>query len=173
MKKVFLHGSLITGLLLMAGCGYTQRSVLPGGIRSIHVAVFKNAIPADRIYTYRPGLEMELTNAISRRFNFDGNLKVTSKDKADALLEGAIISYEQEPLRYTTADRPLENRLHLVADIKLVNLKTGQVMWHESNFSGSAIYEVNDEIGTRRVTAATDAVTELARNIVDRVVEDW
>jgi hypothetical protein len=160
-------------LLLLSGCGYTQRIILPQGIQTITVPTFRNAIPADQMYTYRPGLEMEITNAVIKRLNFDGNLKVDNENKADAKLEGAIISYEQEPLRYTSVDRPLENRLHLVVDIKLINLKTDQVIWHEANFSGSTLYELNDEQGTRRISAATDAVTDLARNIVDRIVEDW
>lgn len=166
-------GMIAGWILVMCGCGYTQRVVLPGGIQSVAVPTFKNAIPVEQIYTYRPGLEMEITNAVIRRFNFDGNLKVVPRERADAVLEGAIIAYDQEPLRYRSNDRPTENRLHLVVDIKLTNLKTGQVIFHEPNFSGTTIYEVNDEQGARRITAATDAVQDLARNIVDRVVEDW
>ena len=62
--------------------------VLPGGIKTIAIPTFKNAIPAAEIYTYRPGLEIDITNAVIKRFNFDGNLKVTAKEKADAILEG-------------------------------------------------------------------------------------
>ncbi len=106
---------------LAAGCGYTQHIVLPGGIESIAVPTFKNAIPAERIFTYRAGLEIDLTNAVIKRFNYDGNLKVVSEDKADAKLVGAIISYDQEGLRFTSLDRPQEMRLHLVVDVKLIN----------------------------------------------------
>ncbi len=157
----------------LSGCGYTQKVVLPGGIQTIYVETFKNAIPPQLIYTYRSGLEIDLTNEVIKRFNFDGNLKVVSEDKADAKLEGAIISYDQEALRFTSIDRPQELRLHLVVDFKLVNLKTNQVIFHESNFSGSTLFEPNDEQGLRRISAASDAVTELAKNIVNRVVEDW
>ena len=109
----------------------------------------------------------------AKRFNLDGNLKVVSEDKADAKLEGAIIAYEQETLLRTSTDQPQEMRLHLVVDLKLVKLKTGEVIWHEPNFSGSTLFAPNDEQGVRRISAATDAVTTLAKNIVDRVVEDW
>ncbi len=160
-------------LVWAAGCGYTQKVVLPGGIQTVYVQTFKNAIPASEIYAYRPGLEMDVTNAVIKRFNFDGNLKVTRKESADAILEGAIIAYEQEALRFTTADRPLEQRLHLVVDIKLINQKTGEIILHEPNFSGTTLFELNDEQGARRISAAEDAVSALAKNIVDRVVEDW
>lgn len=174
MKKWYpLITALISLPLFGFGCGYTQQIVLPGNIKTIHVETFKNAIPAEEIFTYRAGLEMDLTNAVIKRFNFDGNLKVVSEDKADAKLVGSIISYDQETLRYTTLDRPQELRLHLVVDIKLVNLKTGEVMWHEPNFSGSTLFEPNDEQGTRRISAASDAVQDCAENIVARVVEDW
>jgi len=160
-------------LISLTSCGYTQKVVLPGGIQTVYVQTFKNAIPAAEIYAYRPGLEMDLTNAVIKRFNYDGNLRITRKERADAILEGAIIAYEQEALRYTTADRPLEQRLHLVVDIKLINQKTGEVIFHEPNFSGSTLFELNDEQGARRISAAEDAVSALAKNIVDRVVEDW
>ncbi len=159
--------------VFLTGCGYTQQNVLPGGIQTIAVPTFRNAIPAERIFTYKSGLEIDLTNAVIRRFNFDGNLKVVSEDKADAKLEGAIISYDQETLRFTSVDRPQELRLHLVVRLKLINLKTGGVMWEEANFSGSTLFEPNDEQGTRRISAAKDAVQDLAINIVNRVVEDW
>lgn len=171
--QIYKAISALILLLSLAGCGYTQKVVLPGGIQTIYVQTFKNAIPAAEIYAYRPGLEMDVTSAVIKRFNFDGNLRVVSKEKADAVLEGSIIAYEQEALRFTTADRPLEQRLHLVVDIKLINQKTSEVIFHEPNFSGTTLFELNDEQGARRISAAEDAVTALAKNIVDRVVEDW
>jgi len=170
------HGQLLLiGVMvaLMTGCGYTQRAVLPGGIETITVPTFRNAIPAERIFTYRSGLEIDITNEVIKRFNFDGNLRVVREEKADAKLEGAIISYQQETLRYNSLDRPEELRLHIVVDLKMFNLNTGELMWHEPNFSGSTLFEPNDEQGIRRITAANDAIEELARNIVNRVVEDW
>ena len=153
---------LVSVVGLATSCGYTQHMVLPGGIQTIYVETFKNAIPAERIYAYRSGLEIDLTNAVIKRFNFDGNLRVVKdENRADAKLIGAIIAYEQETIRYTSIDRPQELRLHLVVDIKLVNLKTGQTMWHEPNFSGSTLFEPNDEQGLRRVSAASDAVNDL------------
>lgn len=173
MKRIVTIIFLAVSLFYVNGCGYTQRLVLPGNIETIFVETFRNAIPAERIFAYRSGLEIDLTNAIIRRFNYDGNLKVAKEDRADAKLVGAIISYEQETIRRTSLDRPLEMRLHLVVDLKLVNLKTGQVMWHEPNFSGSTLFEPNEEQGIRRISAGSDAVEDLAKNIVARVVEDW
>lgn len=175
MKKINsfkLIGAAVL-ILSLAGCGYTQKTLLPGGIQTIYIPTFRNAIPASELYAYRPGLEIDVTNAVIKRFNYDGNLRVVSRERADAVLEGAIIAYEQEALRFTSADRPLEQRLHLVVDIKLINQKTGETIFHEPNFSGTTLFELNDEQGARRISAAEDAVARLARNIVDRVVEDW
>ena len=170
LKKRF---TILAIFLSATGCGYTQHIVLPGNIQTITVPTFRNAIPAERLFTYRAGLESELTNAVIKRFNFDGNLKVVGEDKADAKLIGSIISYDQEALRFTSLDRPQELRLHIVVDIKLINLKTGETIWHEPNFSGSTLFEPNDEQGLRRIEAASNAVDELAKNIVNRAVEDW
>ena len=68
--KLLSRLSIAVGLSwFLAGCGYTQHTVLPGGITTITVPTFKNAIPAEQIYSYRAGLEMELTTAVIQRFN--------------------------------------------------------------------------------------------------------
>jgi len=169
--KPFL--AMIILMVTLSGCGYTQHVVLPGNIKTVSVSNFRNAIPAEQIYTYRSGLEVDLTNAVIKEFNFDGNLRVVDEDRADAKLEGAIIAYQQETIRFNSLDRPQELRLHLVVDVKLISMKTGEVIWHEPNFSGSTLFEPSDEQGLRRISAATDAVQDLAKNIVLRTVEDW
>lgn len=174
MKSRCLSAYLLVLLcVVFSSCGYTQKLVLPGGIQTIYVPTFKNAIPAEEIYTYKAGLETDLTNAVIRRFNYDGNLKVVKEEQADAKLVGSIISYTQESIRKDSVDRAVEMRLHIVVDIKLINLKTDQVMWHEPNFSGSTLYEPNYAQGSRRSSAGSEAVVDLANNIVARVVEDW
>ena len=95
MKQI-LRLVFVSGLVFLSGCGYTQEVQLPGGIKTVAVHTFKNEIPPKEQFAYRPGLEIELTNAIIDRIIFDGNLKVVDESKADAILEGSIISFEQE-----------------------------------------------------------------------------
>lgn len=163
----------IAGLCLIFGCGYTQKAHLPGDIKTIAVHTFKNEIPPKEQFAYRPGLEVELTNAIIDRFIFDGNVKVVDESKADAVLEGAIISYEQEGVRFDRLESIEEYRLYLVVKFKLIDRKANHILIEEPNFSGRAEFFVSRSPASVRRTAANTATFDLARSLVDRIIEDW
>jgi len=157
----------------LSGCGYTQEAKLPSGIKTIAIPTFKNEIPPQEQFAYRPGIEIELTNALIDRFIFDGNLKVVDEDKADAILEGSIISYEQEGLRFDRLESVEEYRLFLVIKFKLIDAKTGKVILEEPNFSGRAEFFVSrNPLSNRRISANT-ATFDLAKSLVNRIVEEW
>lgn len=164
---------IVLSLCLFSGCGYNQKIQLPGDIKTIAVQTFKNEIPPKEQFAYRPGLEVELTNAIIDRLIFDGNLKVVDESKADAVLEGAIISYEQEGLRFDQLESIEEYRLFLVVRFKLIDQRTNQVLIQEPNFSGRAEFFVSRNPTTVRRTAANTATFDLARSLVNRIIEEW
>ncbi len=178
MMKLFLNRILAASACLFlafggSGCGYTRQSVLPQGIKTIYVATVKNEIPIERVNVYQPGLEMMITNAVTRRLERDGNLKVVPEEQADAVLESSLTNFEQEGLRFTSLESVEEYRFFVVLSMKLVNRKTGDIFWQEPNFSGDAEYFVNTVRSISREEAAQRAVERLARNVVDRIVEDW
>lgn len=160
-------------LSLEGGCGYTQKTVLPQGIKTLHVDTFQNKIPLNRVYPYEPGLEIKITNAIIRRLHRDGNLRVVRREKADALLEGELIAYDQEGVRFTGLERIEEYRVYVAVAFRLRDPKTQEIFWEEPNFSGDASYFVAGPRAVARAEAADRAMDRLARNMVDRIVEDW
>ena len=160
-------------LLLQASCGYTRKTVLPQDIHTIHVDTFKHKIPLANIYAFEPGLEIKITNAIIRRLQEDGNLRVKSREEADVVLQGNLIAFDQEGVRFTGLERVEEYRLYVAVALKLVDRKTGEVLWEEPNFSGDASYFVTGPRAVSRGIASERAVDRLARNVVDRIVEDW
>ncbi len=160
-------------LSLFAACGYTQKTVLPRGMQTIHVNTFQNKIPAANIYPYEPGMEIKITNAVIRRLHQDGNLKVLPKDRADVVLEGDLTAFDQEGLRFTSLERIEEYRLFVVTALRLRDRKTGELLWEEPNFSGDASYFVTGPRALSRGAATDRAIDRLARNVVDRIVEDW
>lgn len=155
------------------GCGYTQKTVLPKGIKTLHVDTFQNKIPLDRVYPYEPGLEIKVTNAIIRRLHVDGNLKVVPREKADAVLEGDLIGFDQEGVRFTGLERIEEYRLYVAVALRLLDPKTGEILWKEPNFSGDTSYFVTGPRAISRTKATDQVIERLARNVVDRIVEDW
>lgn len=171
--RLFPVSFLALAFFLQAGCGYTRKTVLPRNIKTIHVETVKNKIPLGRVYAYEPGLEIKITNAIIRRLHQDGNLRVSTRDKSDVVLEANLISFDQEGLRFTGLERIEEYRVYVTLSLKLRDAKTGEILWEEPNFSGDASYFVLGPRASSRGQAAERAIERLARNTVDRIVEDW
>ena len=172
MKQIPWFAVLLS-ISFLSGCGYTQEVQLPSGIKTIAIRTFKNEIPPTEQFAYRPGLEIELTNAIIDRFIFDGNLKVVDESKADAVLEGAVVSFEQEGLRFDRLESVEEYRLFLVVRYKLIDRRTHQVIMEEPNFSGRAEFFVNRNPTSNRRISANTATFDLTKSLVDRIVEEW
>ena len=160
-------------LLLIQGCGYTHQATLPQNIKTIYVDTVKNKIPTENTYAYQPGLEIDITNAVIKGLQRDGNLKVVPREQADAVLQADLIGFEHEGLRFSSLESVEEYRLYIVLNVVLKDNKTQQIIWQESNFSGDAEYVVTPVRSLGRQEAAERAVSRLAKNVVDRIVEDW
>ena len=173
--KIFRFFSVVLLVLTMglAGCGYTTKTVLPRNIKTIYVETVKNKLDMENVYAYQQGLEMDITNAVIRHLQQDGNLRVVEQPKADAILKTDLKSFEQEGLRFNQLESVQEYRLFIVVALKLVDAKTGDVLWEEPNFTGDTEYFVSQVSSLSEQKAALDAVDHLAKNITDRIVEDW
>jgi len=160
--------------LILPGCGYTTRSAMPENIKSIYVKTVVNKINVAEIIAYKPGLEIDITNAIVRRLQRDGNLKVVkTPEEADVILESDMIHFDQEGLRFSRLETSQELKIFIVLSVKLIDAKSEQVLWEEPNFSGDQEYFISKLRDQAQDDAASLAVERLARNVVDRIVEDW
>ncbi len=174
MKNLRQAGVLcLVVAMILSGCGYTRKTVLPRNIKTIYIETVKNKLSVDDIYMYQPGLEMNITNAVIRRLQQDGTVKVAKKENADAILKTDLLALEQEGLRYNQLEEVKEYRLFIVVKLRLVDAKTGDLIWAEPNFTGDNEYYVTNVTSIGEQKAAVDAVERLAYNIVDRIVEDW
>jgi hypothetical protein len=163
----------LVAVLAFSGCGYTRHTVLPRNMKTIYVETVKNKLDPESIYAYQPGLEMDITNAVIQRLQTDGTLKVVEQKKADTILKTDLLSLEQEGLRFTSLEGVSQYRLFMMVRLKLVDAKTGDLIWEEPNFSGSTEYYVTTATSIGEQKASVDAVRNLAYNIADRIVEDW
>lgn len=170
--------SVVAACLLMlsisaSGCGYTRQTVLPNDIQTVFVAPVQNKTKVREFYAYVPGLELDINQAIIRRLQRDGNLLVAAEDEADAVLNVNLLRFEQEGLRFTSLESVEEYRIFIVVELELKDKRTDQIIFREENFTGDSEYYVSDVRSINREEAARTAVERLARNIVDRIVEDW
>lgn len=175
--------SLVTGFFLLVaagGCGYTTRSMISDKFQTIYITPFTNKINitqessvANKYKVYRPSLETDVTKAVTNKFLFDGNLKPTREELADLVLEGELIDFRKDPLRYSTSDEVLEYRINLVVNVKLSDKKEDKLVWQENNFTGESTYFTTGSGATSEEAAMSAAVADLSRRIVERTVEQW
>lgn len=183
MKNIFLAGIiLLFGICscTIAGCGYTTHSLLPPQYKTIYVDTFKNSIRITaeqtnlRMYRgYRPGMELDLTKAVINRYLYDGTLKTAQEENANLILNGELIDFKRDPLRYDANDNIEEYRLKLIVNLDLVDAKTGKILWSERGFAGETTYRTTGSLAKSENVAVADAILDLARRIVERTVEAW
>ncbi|MBI5149647.1 MAG: hypothetical protein HZA28_02605 [Candidatus Omnitrophica bacterium] len=163
-------------MVILSSCGYTTRSTLPSDFKTVHIQTFKNSISfaaEGRRNLYLPLLEVKVKNAIASRFLFDGNLKIADEDKADLVLKGELLSYDRTALRYTDNDDVQEYRIHITVFLELWNTRKQGPAWTEPGFVGEATYFTTGAQAKSEESTVDDAITDLARRIVERTVEDW
>lgn len=169
----WLVGACLVSLVL-PGCGYTTRSAIPETVKSIYVKTIINKVNVAQIIAYKPGLEIDITNAIVRRLQRDGNLKVAKNpEEADVILDAELIHFDQEGLRFSRLETSQELKIFIVLSMKLIDAHSQQVLWSEPYFSGDQEYFISQLRDQAQDNAADLAVDRLARNAVDRIVEDW
>ena len=181
MSKRFFSLVLFSLVCLQgSGCGYTTKSLLSENIKSIHVLPVKNAIDIsselsdkNRFRVYRPGVEVDVTNAIINRFIFDGHLKVASSEKADAVVDAKLIDYRRDALRYSEGDDVQEYRLSLVLDVTVTQSLDHKILWHEQNVTGDVSYFLSGSRAQSEDEALAKAVEDVARRVVEKTIEVW
>ncbi|MBM3248228.1 MAG: hypothetical protein FJZ10_02250 [Candidatus Omnitrophica bacterium] len=167
-------------LSFVSGCGYTTRSMIDPNIKTIYIKPFENKIDfgtQDSVYsklrTYYPNLETDITTAVASRFLFDGNLKVVKENDADVILKGELVEYRRDVLRYKDDEDIEEYRLNIVVNISLWNTKENKIIWQENRFTGETTYFTSGSKAKAESTAIKDGITDLARRIVERAIENW
>ena len=184
-KFIFLVFGLWSLVFGLTGCGYTTRSAIVSKYKTIYVKPFVNKIDitvetdaASKYKIYKPFLETDITKKVINKYLFDGNLKPAKEENADLVLKGELVDFRKDPLRYTESDEVEEYRLNLVVNISLWNNRENKLVWEENNFTGDFSY-FTTLATSPNVTKKTDeqaipdAISDLARRIVERTVEQW
>jgi hypothetical protein len=171
---------LITVLFLFSGCGYTSQTRLPENIKSVHVKKVENKIDITKeitsrkaYQTYRPGLETDTRNALIDRIIFDGHLRIADEKSADAILEADLVSFRRDPLRYRDDDTIEEFRVHVSVSVSFKDVRSGKVIWKTQEISGSSDFFLSGKRSVTEDEAVEEALDDLARNVIEEVLEVW
>lgn len=167
--------------LAAAGCGYSTQSLLPANYRKIYIEPFVNRLAITeestemrRFATSLPRLAEDVTNAVIRQFLFDGHLRVTqNRQDADLILTGELVDFHRQALRIADGGAVEEYRLNLVAKLALRDPKGGVLVWEEPSFIGDSTYFLTGPSATSESAAVTALLTDFAKRVVERTIENW
>ncbi len=171
---------LVCGLVL-SGCGYTTKTLLPPHIKTVYIDSFKNGIDLTAEVSnktpyelYKPGLENDVTKAVIDRFITDGNLRVVKNpDEADSVISGELRRYTREPLRYDENENVTEFRVRVVISAKFLDRKDNKIIWESKDFAGESSQRTEGTLRKTEDTAKNEAVDDLARRVVEKTIEVW
>jgi len=179
-SNLFLLAAGYWLIATLSGCGYTTRSAVSNQYRTVYIAPFLNKVDITResdvgskYRIYRPGLETDVTNAVAKKFLWDGNLKPVKTEDANLVLKGELIEFRKDPLRYDNNENVEEFRINIVVNMSMYDRKNDKMLWQESGFTGEQSYFVSGTQAISEAQAITNAINDLARRIVERTVEQW
>ena len=161
---------LAAGVLLGGGCtGYRLGSMLPPGIDTIFVVTFENR-------TDQPLIEAETTASTIARFQRDGSLRVAaSAETADAVLRVVLEEYTLAPLAFddVRTTSATEYRATIRARFVLTERATDTVIVDSPAVYGEASFDLRGDLSSSKRDVLPEVSEDLARNIVEQVVETW
>ncbi len=183
MRHALTGLSVMIVMVVMAalqGCGYTHETLLPENVKSVHVSKVANDIDITSEVTsesvfrvYRPGLEVELRNALIERFVFDGHLKIRNMEEADAVLRVKLKDFRRDPLRYNDDESVQEFRVTVVASCEFIDVSNEKTLWNNSGMSGNSDYFLSGPHARSEDEAVGEALEDLARHAVEDILEAW
>ena len=163
--------SLNLASLALSGCaGYTLGPTKPANLTKIR----RIAVPTFVNDTLEPRLQVITTNTIIKRLQMDGAYEIVSRDQADAILKGVILTVERRQARFarneSLASREL--RINLRVQFELEERVTGIIL-----LKGAAVGTSNIIIGTDFAIAETqalaDAAERLSISLVSQLTTGW
>ena len=149
-------------------------------MHTVYIKPFVNKIDitqlgmnAQEFPIYRHGMEADLTDAVIRRYQFTGLLRPDRLERADTRLEGELVEFRRDPLRYNASQQVEEWRLNVVVNLRFYNRNEAEPLWEESRFTGDTTYFALGAKAEAESTALSRAIEDLAKRVVERTVESW
>ena len=156
--------------LAFGGCGYSLRTSMPAGIRSIHVPVLENK-------TAEPGIEDFITQALTQAVVQSGRVRIAANAReADAVLEGSIVEYRLTSLSFDRGANVTSYRLIIGLALTFKDLRQNKVIWKQDRIEERADFQVAGQVTqtlAREEQAVQRAAVDVARAIVSFAFEGF
>jgi hypothetical protein len=141
----------------IGGCGvYSFSSGGKAPFESINVAQFEN-----NTIEYR--LSDVLTDALVDLFIRDNAIEIKEPSKAEAVMNGRVVSYRRDPHTYDQQDNVSEYAVKVSIRVQVVKADTEDLFWEEDFYAEGiydAVSETEEDGQNRAVVLLTDAVRD-------------
>ncbi len=147
---------LVACSLSLVACGYQFRvegagPTIGGGGERAGATTAKQQGPAPRLVvlnfqnkSFEPNLELKFTNYTRHEFSAGAGVQVVaSKETADYVLKGEILSVVMPSLSFTQSDT-FESRVVVTVRAVVEDLRSGKVLWDQRSTATSEFFISND-----------------------------
>lgn len=172
-KKAF--PLLLALAFFLTGCGYHLGEIKPTPMRrvtTLAVNSFKNQ-------TLIPRIEVQTADAVVKQFQQDGTYRIESADRADAIIEGTIVSVQRQPMRVFASNvlQTSEFELTLTVSYRVIDRTTGAVILQGTAVGVTPFFTQTDRVNSDLVTNQNMnypiAAQRMAEKLVSKVAEGW
>jgi outer membrane lipopolysaccharide assembly protein LptE/RlpB len=162
------RAALVAAAALVAGCGYSTTSRTAKDIKSIYVPFFENQ-------TAEPNLEISVTERVIQNLVTENTLKVVRENDADAILDGRITEFRNQPFSFNQNLNAEEYIVVIKVVVTLFNRRTNEPIWQDKPFSGDGSYFIEQVGGEGQDFngAVDEALREITERILNLTVQDW
>ena len=182
--NIFLHsprecgGRITAALALLAisvlscSCaGYRLQSGRPRAltnINRIHVPLFENK-------TLIPRGEVLATNSVIDAITIDGTYRVTTDEKADAVLRGTVESVSYEQVRSTRLDTLRSEEMKNTVTLKweLHDAVNPLKILRSGKAKGSSRFSIDANLQTAQSNALPNALQRASKQVIGRLTDDY
>lgn len=175
MIPMITRALLIPLFLALAGCGYHLGEIKPTPMRRVTTI----AVPTFKNKTLLPRLEAQTADAVAKQFQQDGTYRIESSDRADAIVEGTIVSVDRQPMRIFASNvlQTSEFELTLRVKYRVIDRVTGAVLMEGTAVGVTPFFSeadlVNSDLVTNQNINYPIAAQRMAQNLVSKVAEGW
>lgn len=150
--------------------GYTLGPATPNHLRQIHSI----AVPTFANTTLVPRIEVLVTGTVIKQFQQDGTYRITSEDRADAILKAEIVAVGRSPARSVRGNVLSTTEFNLSMTVKYtLQGRDGKLIGSPGAVTGTTSFFVGTDVSTDERQAMPLAADELARHLVSQLSEGW
>ncbi len=167
--KRFLAALLVA--FFLSGCaGYRIGDVKPHyleGVKTIAIPTFRNE-------TFLPRIEVLLTDTVIKQLQQDGTFRITTEDKADAVLHGSVRGVSRTPVRFVRGNVLATTEFNLTLVVRYtLRGRDGKPIVGPADVSGVTSFFVGSDVTTDQRQALPLATEDLAVRLASQLSEGW